>query len=201
LGIWQWRKSFGRGPFRITFSKKGVGYSVGVPGVRLGRSPTGKAYVSQFIPGTGFRKITYLDKSKARPPGSGPIATPPAVGSPPSLPSPVAASAPVLGALLVGGVRGLFLRARSIVRLTGRGWRGLAHSMVSSFDWLNTRRRAGWTFKPPPVMLPAPPPSAPVSSAPTSLMSLPAAPPPTTALVPPPASLSATPWWKQKLGP
>src|SRR5205809_345061 len=107
MGIWQWRKSFGRGPFRISLSKKGVGYSVGVPGLRVGRSPTGKGYISQSVPGTGFRKITYIDKSKIAPPGSGPLATPPTVGPPASLPSPVSASAPSLGALLLGAAMGL----------------------------------------------------------------------------------------------
>jgi hypothetical protein len=111
MGFWQWRKSFGRGPFRINLSRKGVGYSIGVPGLRVGSSPAGKPYVSQSIPGTGFRKITYLGKGKTAPPGGGSVATRPTLGSPPSLPSPAAAPGAALG-------------ARPVVPLSGRSrWR------------------------------------------------------------------------------
>ena len=48
------RKSIGRGPFRINLSKRGVGFSVGIPGLRIGRSATGRKYTRASIPGTGI---------------------------------------------------------------------------------------------------------------------------------------------------
>ena len=48
------RKSIGRGPFRINLSKKGVGFSVGVRGLRIGRSSTGRTYTRASLPGTGI---------------------------------------------------------------------------------------------------------------------------------------------------
>lgn len=47
------RKSIGRGPFRINLSKRGVGFSVGVRGFRIGRSATGRNTMRVGIPGTG----------------------------------------------------------------------------------------------------------------------------------------------------
>jgi Protein of unknown function (DUF4236) len=41
---WYFRRSFGRGPFRLNFSTRGVGASVGARGFRLGTGPRG-AYV------------------------------------------------------------------------------------------------------------------------------------------------------------
>ena len=60
---WVFRKSFGRGPFRWTLSKRGVGWSVGIPGLRYGVSPTGQRYVSVGIPNTGL----YWTKHFGRP--------------------------------------------------------------------------------------------------------------------------------------
>jgi len=71
---WRWRRVIGRGPFRITLSKKGVGYSVGIPGLRFGRSPTGRDYASQSVPGTGLYRIKYLKKTSERD-GSAPPAS------------------------------------------------------------------------------------------------------------------------------
>jgi hypothetical protein len=72
---WRFRKIFRSGPWRWTWTKKGVGWSWGIPGFRYGVSPTGQRYISVGIPGTGFYFIKYLDKEK-------PIALP----SPPSTP-------------------------------------------------------------------------------------------------------------------
>jgi hypothetical protein len=47
------RKSIGRGPFRINLSKRGVGFSVGVRGFRIGRSATGRTTTRVSVPGTG----------------------------------------------------------------------------------------------------------------------------------------------------
>ena len=57
---WVFRKSFGRGPFRWTLSKRGVGWSVGIPGLRYGVSPSGQRYVSVGIPNTGLYWIKHF---------------------------------------------------------------------------------------------------------------------------------------------
>ena len=49
-----YRKSVNLGPFRVNFSKSGVGYSVGGPGFRKGVSASGKKYTTFGIPGTGM---------------------------------------------------------------------------------------------------------------------------------------------------
>ncbi|WP_242608800.1 DUF4236 domain-containing protein [Actinomadura formosensis] len=42
------------GPFRINFSKKGVGHSVGTRGARYTRSADGRREMTFRIPGTGL---------------------------------------------------------------------------------------------------------------------------------------------------
>jgi len=48
------RKSLGRGPFRINLSKSGVGFSLGMRGLRIGRSANGRTYTRASRPGTGI---------------------------------------------------------------------------------------------------------------------------------------------------
>lgn len=60
---WRWRKSFGRGPFRISMSRRGIGWSLGIPGLRFGRSPDGRTCMSQGIPGTGLYRIKYFPRA------------------------------------------------------------------------------------------------------------------------------------------
>ena len=57
------RKSIGRGPFRINLSKRGVGFSVGVRGLRIGRSANGRNTVRASLPGTG---LGWQSSSKAK---------------------------------------------------------------------------------------------------------------------------------------
>jgi hypothetical protein len=57
----RFRKIKNFGPFRATLSKKGVGGSVGIPGLRFGVSPDGRKYVSAGIPGTGLYYIKYFE--------------------------------------------------------------------------------------------------------------------------------------------
>jgi hypothetical protein len=57
---WRFRKTFGRGPFRWTLTKKGIGCSWGIPGLRYGISPSGQKYISAGIPGTGLYYIKYF---------------------------------------------------------------------------------------------------------------------------------------------
>ena len=56
---WNWRKVFNFGPLRVNLSKKGVGYSVGVRGFRVGRDAKGQDYSQTSVPGTGIYKRTY----------------------------------------------------------------------------------------------------------------------------------------------
>jgi hypothetical protein len=61
---WRFRKIFRFGRFRTTLSKKGWGFSWGLPGFRLGTTPDGRKYISIGIPYTGFYWIKYFDKKK-----------------------------------------------------------------------------------------------------------------------------------------
>jgi hypothetical protein len=60
---WRFRKIFGSGPFRASWTKKGVGFSFGFPGLRCGVSPDGRRYISVGIPRTGLYWIKYFDSS------------------------------------------------------------------------------------------------------------------------------------------
>lgn len=75
---WRWRKTFGRGPVRISMSRKGMGWSVGIPGLRFGRAPDGRTYMSQGIPGTGLYRIKFFPAAKKPSSGGTPHPTPPA---------------------------------------------------------------------------------------------------------------------------
>jgi len=61
---WRFRKTISRGPFRYTISKKGIGYSIGFMGFRIGSSPSGQNYFSLGIPGTGLYYIKYFGNKK-----------------------------------------------------------------------------------------------------------------------------------------
>ncbi|HEX4119505.1 MAG TPA: DUF4236 domain-containing protein [Verrucomicrobiae bacterium] len=58
---WRWRKVFNRGPLRTTVTTKGIGWSIGIPGLRYEISSSGRHYVSAGIPGIGLYWIKYLD--------------------------------------------------------------------------------------------------------------------------------------------
>ena len=49
-----YRKSVKVGPFRVNLSNRGVGYSVGVRGIRTGVSASGRSYTTVSLPGTGL---------------------------------------------------------------------------------------------------------------------------------------------------
>lgn len=59
----RFRKSFGKGPFRVTVSKSGVGYSVGTKGFRYTKKAGGGTRTTASIPGTG---ISYVNETSAR---------------------------------------------------------------------------------------------------------------------------------------
>ncbi|WP_030166398.1 DUF4236 domain-containing protein [Spirillospora albida] len=60
---WSYRKSVRKGPFRLNFSKKGVGHSVGRGGARYTQSADGRRYITLRIPGTG---LTWRRSLKSR---------------------------------------------------------------------------------------------------------------------------------------
>ena len=60
---WSFRKSVGLGPFRVSVSKSGVGYSVGGRGFRVGTNAKGRRYSTFSIPGTGLSYRKTLPKS------------------------------------------------------------------------------------------------------------------------------------------
>ena len=53
------------GGLRSTISRRGMGWSWGIPGVRFGMSPTGNKYISFGIPGTGFYFVKYFTSKKS----------------------------------------------------------------------------------------------------------------------------------------
>jgi len=59
---WRWSKIKNIGPFRLIFSRSGVGGNFGIPGFRVGVSATGRRYISIGIPGTGFYWTHYFGK-------------------------------------------------------------------------------------------------------------------------------------------
>src|SRR5947209_8258371 len=72
---WRFRKTFRAGPLRWTLTKRGIGYSWGVPGFRVGIAPNGDRYFSVGIPGTGLYFIKYFGKRKS--PSAAPPSLPP----------------------------------------------------------------------------------------------------------------------------
>lgn len=65
----RFHKRFGRGPFRFHMTKRGAGASVGMRGLRIGKSADGLFYISFGIPGTGlyYRKTFGQRRWKAPP--------------------------------------------------------------------------------------------------------------------------------------
>ena len=53
----RFRKSLNYGPFRINFSKSGIGYSFGGKGFRVTKTATGKTRTTASIPGTGISYV------------------------------------------------------------------------------------------------------------------------------------------------
>ena len=49
-----YRRSVNVGAFRVNLSSRGIGYSVGGRGFRVGRSASGRGYTTCSIPGTGI---------------------------------------------------------------------------------------------------------------------------------------------------
>lgn len=62
----RFRKSFGKGPFRINISKSGIGYSVGVKGARITKTAKGTKRATLSVPGTGFSYVSETKSKKGR---------------------------------------------------------------------------------------------------------------------------------------
>ena len=73
---WSYRRSVSVGPVRLNFSKSGVGYSVGGPFYRVGRTATGKRYSTMRIPGTGLYNRTYQSTGQKSAAGSAQVQAP-----------------------------------------------------------------------------------------------------------------------------
>lgn len=56
---WRFNRSINFGPLRITFSRSGIGWSIGGKGFRTGVDSKGRKYSHTSIPGTGISKRTY----------------------------------------------------------------------------------------------------------------------------------------------
>lgn len=62
---WRFRRFFGVGPFRWSVNKTGIGWSIGIPGIRYGISPNGNRHISIGIPGTGLYWMKDLGRPSA----------------------------------------------------------------------------------------------------------------------------------------
>lgn len=61
---WRFRKSTKIGPFRLNYSKKGIGWSVGAGGIRYTHRADGRRTVTSTIRGTGLSYTTELGPTK-----------------------------------------------------------------------------------------------------------------------------------------
>lgn len=62
----RYRKSIKFGPFRLNFSKSGVGYSVGGKGYRVTKTAKGGVRKTVSIPGTGISHVEEVSASKVK---------------------------------------------------------------------------------------------------------------------------------------
>ena len=65
---WRFRKVIGSRGYRATITKKGVGFSWGIPGFHFGITPTGQYYLSFGIRGTGLYWIKYFGQPRGQMP-------------------------------------------------------------------------------------------------------------------------------------
>jgi len=60
----RFRKPVNAGPLRANLSGRGIGWSIGVPGLRIGITAQGGVYLTIGFPGSGFCYTTFLTKGK-----------------------------------------------------------------------------------------------------------------------------------------
>ncbi|UYZ58055.1 DUF4236 domain-containing protein [Hymenobacter latericus] len=58
------RKLFNLGPLRLSLTKKGIGVSMGIPGIRVSQQANGSRQVTISVPGTGFTYTKKLGRDK-----------------------------------------------------------------------------------------------------------------------------------------
>ena len=61
---WRYRRSINAGPLRLNLSKRGVGYSLGIPGCRVSTHVDGRRYLVLSVPGTGISWWKLLQSKK-----------------------------------------------------------------------------------------------------------------------------------------
>jgi uncharacterized protein DUF4236 len=85
---WRFQKRLSMGPLRVNFSRRGVGTSVGIPGLRIGQSATGRRYLTLGLPGSGLSYTKTLPRSRqtrrTSPQGPPISPTPPPTAAPPT---------------------------------------------------------------------------------------------------------------------
>ena len=69
---WRFRRSIGFGPLRWNLSKSGIGYSWGIPGIRVSTTPNGRRYLWLSLPGTGLAWSKEIGGASTQP-GSSPL--------------------------------------------------------------------------------------------------------------------------------
>jgi hypothetical protein len=65
---WSFRRSFKAGPVRINLSKRGIGVSAGIPGLRIGKDAGGRVYTSAGFGRLRYRRSVALQRLGALPP-------------------------------------------------------------------------------------------------------------------------------------
>ena len=87
---WHWRQRRRFGPIGVNYGRRGIGASIGIPGIRFGQTADGRRYVTLGFPGLGLYYTKYF--------GRGVRKLSPATAANPrrsSSPTPVAAPTPV----------------------------------------------------------------------------------------------------------
>lgn len=82
----RFRKSYGKGPFRVNLSKSGLGYSFGGKGFRITKKAGGGTRTTASIPGTGISYVTDSSGKKNRATsGADPLELPVRAGTSPTV--------------------------------------------------------------------------------------------------------------------
>ena len=126
----RFRKSKNFGPFRLNFSKSGIGYSVGVKGFRVTKKAGGGTRTTASIPGTGISYVRdYPDKKKTSASTPSPSAghTPPTSGGNKRRKWPY-----VVAAVLVVGMIGACTQNDDTDQASSSGFASSVSSMAST---------------------------------------------------------------------
>ena len=126
----RFRKSKNFGPFRLNFSKSGIGYSVGVKGFRVTKKAGGGTRTTASIPGTGISYVRdYPDKKKTSASTPSPSAghTPPTSGGNKRRKWPY-----VVAAVLVVGMIGACTQNDDTEQASSSGFTSSVSSMAST---------------------------------------------------------------------